>query len=419
MDTESINISNIPATQRTQVGYRTGTNSAQMNQSQNEILQDVLDLFNKANRMEKAIDETRSVVGAENTYLQYRVNDLEAKIATLSQRYRDLSGNSGAHKLIVRYPNEMTVDGSDHAALIDLESMSVTMQPSRISSKVNLYDEGLQATFVPPSLSLALSPAATILGQGVLSITESDPINAFNGDAGTYWARRVLTDETVNEVTVDLTIGLPEDIITTRETNTITLNPYPVNAVDVLAVEYRKEGAWTSVPGFEDHRASLIEEYTDIYGTAYERPVMKDAANLKLCFRGIDANQLRIRLRQRHFLSAEAGKREFHLGIKGMRVSQNTYAKEYSTFQTDIVFPEENGSIIVHGADAVLNNPSELSDRSVQCEYYYYGSDEMPHKVPETVPFTLTGKRMLVKFHLYGTEVTPNVSRVQVGYTIV
>jgi hypothetical protein len=416
----NISINNIPNSKRTEVGYRTITNSGEVNELQGEILSDILDLFNKANRMEKEIEEAKTVIGVENMYLQYRITDLETKLATITQRYKDLTASDpNASRTIIRYPNEMYVDGSEYSAFIDLENLDVTMQPSITVSKANLYDEALKATFVPPSLKLETGPETFQVGGAIIEIEDNKLSNAFDGDDTSYWVRKVVTDNTIDSVTTELIIGLPEDIITTRDINTIIINPYPVNAVDVLSVEYKENGSWVQLDAFKSHRCSVLENYTDIFGNTFTRPAINDCPNIKLCFKSINANQLRITLRQRHFIQGENNTRAFFLGAKNIEILQNSYMKEYCTFNAVVEFPEINNTIIVKDTELVLNNASETLFNTVQYEYFYYDSNDKPHKILETAPFSLQGHKMLIKFKMHNEYVTPNIAMIKVKYKVI
>ena len=73
MDSIKTGISNIPHTRLNKVGFRTTTSSDTHNDNQDKILEDILDLYNKSNNIEKKLTQALYVSNCENKYLQSKV----------------------------------------------------------------------------------------------------------------------------------------------------------------------------------------------------------------------------------------------------------------------------------------------------------------------------------------------------------
>lgn len=400
---------------QTEFGYRQVTDSQQMNELHQDILSDVLDLFNRSNEFEEEIEYIQHTLTAENSFLRYRVNDLEIALAKLAEQMRQMS-RSREIKTMAIFPNQMSVEDDGHGALIDYESLSVTMKPTRSVSKVNVYDETLDTTYVPNSLELTYGPSTSKVGYEILQIEDNGPEKAFNGDPSDYWVRRHLCHSNCQEVRCELIIGLPENVVTTKNMNMIKINPYPVDAVDVMNVELKVNGSWMPVPGFLTHGRNALESYQDIFGNETEKEYICNAPNLKFDFKELSASEIRITLRQRNYIRQENGMREFYLGLKSVSVMQCSYHNDYYTFQAEVNFPEIERNIQIEDTEIVLNNPEEYTYNQIQYEYYAYDNTGTPHRISQTAPFTLNGHRLLIKFRIAEGSSTPSVRQVNVQY---
>lgn len=406
-------VSNIPLTQKMAIGYRTVTDSNQINIFQEDVINDILDLFNKANDIEKSLIESKDIISIENKYLQLKVQSLESNMAIIIQKYLDLSSGTKI-KTINIYPSQCYIDSGTYGAFIDLENNDITMKISSSSSKVSFYDDVFNTTFIPPSLKVSLLPETDNI-----KVIDNDVTNAFQNNYNTFWTRKIITDSSVTEVTTSMIIVLPEDIVSTRDVNTIIINPYPSDAVDIVSVEYSLYGSWVPVKAFANHVNSVLEEYSDVFGNNYQRPILLDSSSIKLNFKDINANQLRITFRQRNYINGDNNTRIFCMGAKSINILNCKYGKNYSTFCSKVEFPEATGTIVFNGLDVVLNNTDELTTNIVQSEFYYIDNFDVPHKITDSIPFTVPTKKMLIKCKLYKGETTPNINKLKLSYNVV
>lgn len=412
-------INNIPSTKKNTIGYRTVTNSSEQNKQQEDILNDILDLFNKANKIDKSLSEAKEVVDFENKYLQFKLADLEAKMINIAQKYKD-SLDPTQIRIINIYPQNTYIESDVTGAYLDLQYSDITLQPIASMSKVNLYDAVMDTTFIPPSLRISVNNESLLNKKGILSVTDNELSNPFNGDLSSYWIRKVVTDETINEVTTEMIITLPEDIITTRDINQISISPYPTNAVDIMGIDYRNAscGSWIRIPDFESHVGSAISTYNDIFNNATVYNYIPDAPNVKFNFNEISSNQIRIILRQRHYISGEGNTRIFCMGAKEIQVLNNRYTRDFNTFSFRVDFPEKDKNIIMCDVEPVYNNYTSIPSDSIQIEYYYLDDYDVAHKIVKSIPFTVPSKKMIIKCKMYKSTVCPNLNRLKIKYKL-
>ena len=411
---------NTPSTRPVHFNYRQVTSSEQMNELHDQLLQDILSLHNQANQLTKEMGYVKNTLTTENTFLRYRLSDLESKLALLAQRSMENEAHASAHIFPI-FPTAMSTESDGHEALVDLETLSVTLKPTKVVSKVNVFDEALQTTYVPQSLKLSYGGATSTIGRQVIQIEDSGPENAFNGDPNSYWVRRHVCDASCRAVYCDLIITLPEDVLTTKNINMIKVNPYPVNAVDIVSIDYKENGNWITIPGFSTHSTSMLEPYDELFDietTNQNKATIKNAPNLKFNFKGINANEIRIRLRQENYIKLENGQKEMFIGLKSVEIAQCSYHRDYGSFQADVTFPKDQRQITIQDTEILLNNPSEVSNENIQYEYYSYDSLGHLHKISKAAPFTLPNNRLLIKFKILESATTPNIRQVNVHYTL-
>lgn len=410
---------NIPSTRYSGLNYRQVTSSEQMNELHQQFLQDILTLHNQANRITKEMNYVRNTLTTENTFLRYRLSQLESKLAYLAQRTQEESSQSKT-KIYPIFPTAMTTEPDGHESLIDLESLSVTLMPTKVTSKVNVFDESLQTTYVPKSLKLSYGGATSTVGRQIVQIDDNGPENAFDGDPASYWVRRHVCDASCRAVYCDLVITLPEDVLTTKNINMIKVNPYPANAVDILSIDYKENGNWITIPGFSSHSAGMLEPYDELFEVetaAQPQTTIKNAPCLKFNFKGINANEIRIRLRQENYIKLESGHKEMYVGLKSVEIAQCAYHQDYGSFQADVEFPSDSRQITIQDTEILLNNASEVSQDNIQYEYYSYDSFGHLHKISKAAPFILPNNRLLIKFKILENSTTPNIRQVNVHYT--
>ena len=99
----NIGISNIPGSKLNPVGFRSVTSSKDYNENQENIINDILNLYNKANSISEKIADMGQLSNCQNTITNTRIEHLKAKIDNL---IGTLSGNI---KSLYIYPTPSSV----------------------------------------------------------------------------------------------------------------------------------------------------------------------------------------------------------------------------------------------------------------------------------------------------------------------
>lgn len=417
-----LQIKNIPSIQEIEFKTREISDSHKLNQMQEQVFNDILDLFNKTNTLQKEMCEMSVAANIESTCYAKRLEETLTKLSLIEEQYDNLLLAPEDFRTITRYAIDATVDElSPFSAVIDSNTNDIIANIISSVSKTRLYDDTYDETLIPPSLKIYVGPDSfNTDNEHILTIEDSDISNALDGNISTVWFRRIVTDTSVESIENEVVIGLPEDIITSRMVNQIILSPYPSGYVDIMNVEYKTNGAWQTIPGLEYHTCYSEEEYEDIFGNKYTRGVIKNAPNIKLNFKPIQTNQIRIKLRQRNYeYDAQNNRRVWYLGIRDLDVNYNRYTKDHSEFDMVFDFPETDKNIKIYDTEIFCNNNIDSSVlENIYKEYYYYDADGNTHKVSDSLPFILTGHKLMVRFTIEGTIDTPNINKCSVKYKL-
>lgn len=387
-------ISNIPHTRLNQVGFRTITSSENHNDNQDKILDDIIDLYNKANNIEKKLTESLQIANCENRYLDLKIRELTEKLNNINS-----SKSTALVKTVSVYPNKVRTP-MIYPAKIDNITSDITITPIVSSSKVRIEDSDMENIFIPPSLNVSLSD---IKATGIVSVEDSDVRNAFNGKRDSIWLRRVVTNNSITSIETTMTITLPEDVVTTYNINEIKLCTFPLNTIDIVSVKYRiSNGAWKDIPSFKEHTSST-------------NGIIKSAPNVKFNFSDIVANQIQIVFKQNNHVT-ENSKRVFYLGCSEIDIRGNRYDNYSNHIEFDIEIPNDITKPVITDVSAIYNNASELSGNAVQYEFFYIGTDNLMHKVRERFPFISPSNKLIAKCKIFNGNSTPNISRFDIKY---
>lgn len=418
----SIPIQNIPSIQETEFKTREISDSNKLNTIQDQVFNDILDLFNKANVLQKELYEYNVAANIESKCYSNRLEDTLTRLALIEERCNNLILRPEDERTITRFAiDAITDETSPFYAIVDHNTNDIISNVISSVSKTSLYDETYDENLIPPSLKVYIGPDSfNTENEHILDIQDSNINNALDNDISTVWFRKVTTDQTVSVIENEVVIGLPEDIITSRLINEIVLYPYPAGYVDVMSIEYKANGSWQKIPGFENHSGITEEEYEDIFDNRLTRKIIKDCPNIKLNFNDIQSNQIKVKLRQRHSEpDLFETRRIWYLGIRELNVNYNVYTKEHSEFDMIYEFPETDSNIQIIGSNIYCNNnvPSSVME-NIYVEYYYYDADGNTHKVPNSLPFILQGHKLKVRYTIEESNETPNIYKCDVKYKL-
>ena len=413
-------IRNIPEIKEREFKYRTLMSSHELNELQTEAFKDILDLFNKANSLQKSLYEFNLINGIESSVYSKRLSESLLKLQHTEELYNNLRADSSTFRTQSRFAYEADIIEDDYKAIINKDTNDITANVISSTSKTHLYDETYDEILVPDSIQAFIGPDDFKVGENIYSIEDSDVNNIFDGTDHNVWYRKVITNTDVEYIENEIVIALPEDIITTRLVNEIVVNPFPLGSMDIMDVQYKSNGAWVRVPGFDTHFGAEEESYNDIFGNTYKRVMIPNANNLRFNFKAAQINQIKIKMRQRNFdYDSSLDRRTWYLGIRNIDVSYNRYSKDNSIFSETFEFPETDRLIKVYDAEVLFNNVKSNNEQfNVVKEYYYFDGSNNYHRISSSAPFILNGHKMLVKFFIESTDETPNIYMTRVKYRL-
>lgn len=416
-------LNNIPSTQKREAKYRSNISSKDLNDQQSELLHDVLDLFNKSNKLEKDITELSMLSMINSSLYNQVILGLKGEINSLKDNVQNSNNDPDAMKTMTCYAADAQVENSKYDAIVSVETSDITAKMISSLSKVRVYSEAFDEALVPSSVKVMIGPDSFANNPHVLSIEDNNVNKAFDGDNRTAWLRRVITDESVEEIENEIVVGLPEDIITTRMINQIIIKPVVV--ADIVDVQTKVNGAWVTVPGFLNHSEIQEVKKINVFDDFDYEDVIVNTMGIKLNFPDIYTNQVKIKLRQRcHTSDKENNRRIWYLGLTGFDINYNRYSKSQSVFSMVYDFSKEPSGkdIKIYDSKVFLNNEEydeqKGSKFNISKEYYYFDDDDNAHKIPSTCPFVLTGKKLMVKYIMEANIDTPNVYKCQISYKI-
>lgn len=421
MSGSNLFVRNIPSIQDRVFKYRGKMNSHALNEMQEESFADILDLFNKANALQKSVYEMNMANNIESMCYTRRLSDTVLELNQLRDKYNNLTASLNDYRYLTRYAYQADIDNDDYAASVDASTNDVIAHIASSNSKTRLYDSTYDEILIPPSLQTYIGPDSFRIGGDIYSIEDTDIKNAFDGNHSSVWLRKVVTSQSVEQIENEIVIGLPEDIITSRLVNEIVIHTFPVGYVDVMDVLYKSNGAWRQVPGFKQHDGCEEHQVVDMFGNVSTYFSINDAGNLRFNFQDLQTNQIKIKLRQRHYeTDHENARRIWYLGLRDVDIVYNVYTRDHSEFSVVFDFPEVNHNIKIYDTEVFFNNDNVTNDKNfgVTKEYFYFDANGNAHKNPATCPFILQGHKVMVKFTIEGTQITPNIHKCKIKYKL-
>lgn len=383
--------------------FRTPISSAVQNQQTEEVLFDLLNLSNRNNRIEESIAETKDLLFIESAYRDTIVNRLLNEVKAL----KAAAASGDSIKTLILGVDDMYIDGSNlTTANIDKLNNCITLPYSSSVSKTVLKDELSGETYIPPGLT-----AKTVLINrvGILNEEGNSPLNALRSDHG-IWYSKVTTEKGINTVEMNLEIELPDTIIDTRDVNTIIINPFPYASYDITGVFYKLYGDWIEIPGISSHT-----DVEKVLQSGITKHILKNSGNILLSFKDVSAKSIKISMRQSKFVEEE-GKNVFYIGARSIEILNRRYEQMSGSvfLKADI---GNNAPAIIHDVIGVINNKSELTENCIQYELFALDENDMPSRL-SALPLTVANGKLLIKCNIYRDKITPNISQIQVKYSV-
>lgn len=305
--------------------------SADYNDSQQEIISDIVSLTNVVNSLNTRLTNSILILNNENAHLRRQVNALReqqnyseqgaVRYNSIVHRFIDFSNTEG-----IDFPNGLD---DSKSAMMSAEYGEVTLPPNSIENK--FYSTSLVSNklITPPISVKVLGSFDKNDGEGFTNyerggrVVEGIPEYAFNGINDLYWVRKVEfpIDSRVDQVECELTVTVPEG--SSSNANLIEVVPFPNGAVDVT------ELATASDLGNNFIRVSTFQPTDNFIARRYH-------------FAATTVDQIKIRLRQRNWVE-ENGKKVFYYGLQELSLKLVDYDK---SFTPGAVFGTNNSFLI-------------------------------------------------------------------------
>lgn len=391
----------VPVTRMDPIAYRSKNESARQNEFQEDVFFDLMQAFTDLNAQRVEIENLMEVMATENKFLQMRLHELQNQVRQLPS-LPDSDGRYTAAVFVGDMRSEADTAGTQPLA-IDAVHRIATLPLAKDGrvSKVYLTDALTGEPFVPQTTGILALPAA----DGA-AISDTNLRAALDGQDRTTWVRKVREplDSDVEQAEVAVVITLPENIISTRDVNTITVHPFPAQSVDIVNVELGLNDTWVTAPGFTPQEA---------------------AGPIRLCFPARPVSQVRVTLRQRHWIE-EAGQRVFYLGAQEIGIFKESYGAQRAAFTVPVTLtnPGQATSYTIHSITPVFANQDALSgDARALFSYALYTVNPETGAVTfaqDQLPAVVKQPQLLLKATLHAdtqTGATPALEAVMIKYT--
>ena len=398
-------INNIPSSNRKDFGYKAINSSSVHNKNQEEILNDILDLYNKTNSIEKVINEQLDYIKLENTTLESIYMAMYNKYLDLYQRYESML-NIKDEKRYIASPQDCNIFDDEFGAIIDNITSDITVRPSKKVSKFIIFDSITDSVYIPDTLNVNIRE---VNDKGIISTTNNDIYAPFYNDNNLYWTRKVVTDNTVEEVETEYIISLPEDIMTTFDMNEIFISPF-LCRVKAVYGRFGDSNTWELINGQENHDA--------IRFTTGSLGYINNNRPFRLNFPDTKINQIKILLSSSNYTEGETNIRTFMYGLKRVAGYINYYNDyEANTFQFDVSLKDHQG-LMITGVTPHFNNSTEYGKYSKDfvCDIYYQDESGYYHKIVDTFPFIPTTENLRVKCKFGKSFKEANVKYIELKY---
>lgn len=381
--------------------FRDTTESENQNDYMQQVFYDIASLFDLANKQEDEIEWMHKFFEIASHYSQEHHDVMRKELDALKEDLQAIQrpGESYTKHVFPSDAREDVTAEEFERAVIDTHHDIITVPYSTFSSsKLYLYDEINEEYILPNMIEHSIVPAA----DGV-SIIENDFRHCLTPDEFKLWHREYrMFKGTSDHVEAEIVIQLPEEIISTRDTNTLYIHPFPLNTMDILSVEYQTNGGWSPLPGF--------------------LPV-QEAGNTKFCFSPIEVSAVRIKLRQRHFIE-KGGMQVFHMGIREIGIAHHDYQNGVGRFEMPVAFnPAFTNKQILTVVPRFLNEGtlSAYHDNIKLLTFKVYEVDSEGNEkyISDTFPIQVKTEKIVLKGILSfdrNTRSTPALASVEVVY---
>lgn len=378
----------VPTSKNKTASYRRIIKSSDINEKQENLLRDILELYNKSNTLNNKLNHTITLMDYENKFLRRKIEALENKF---NDKF-----NEGSINNIKIFPSDMN-SNEDYPVEINYMSYDLSQNIIKRISKINIYDELTGKTIIPASLNATYN--ILYKTNSYLKFSSNELLNAFDGQHETGWLCNITTNNSVNSVQVEIIVTLPVTAVTSYQVNEIIVESFPVASVNVKSIQYSSSYiAWTDIPSFDEH---YLNDGNGI----------KDNTVARFNFKPIEANKIRIVLEQPYFTNKN-NLREFCLGAKDIQINYTKPSNQEGFFNFKLNIPETIKKPTLNSSNIIYNNPSQIDENTIELEYFYRDNEDILHKINGTLPLALPSNEIEVKGKIYQCDNTVNLSHI-------
>lgn len=400
-------INNIPSANRKNFGYKSINRSEEHNENQNEMLADILDLYNKTNAIERVLNRNMDFIKSENSYLESLNSIILNKYNDLLSQYEELKNDATERRLLIT-PSSCYASDKKYGAVIETKTSSITRRPNSKISKFAIFDEVADSMYLPDTLTVTITDDNS---NGVITKSNNDIYSPFYKDDNLYWTRRVVTDNTVEKMRTNYIITLPEEIMTTPLMNELYINPFMCKVIEVYC-RYGDSALWESIEG---------QLYNPAISNASDSSVDSDIQSIrpiKLNFENKKINQIKILVESDMYTEGESNFRTFMYGLKEINGYINYYSDyESSSFEFEASIPDTDLYEIT-GIKVYFNNGSDsgVYYQDFNYEFFYKDNDDEYHKITDTFPFTPPTNNIKVRCTFGERYYEINIRKIEIIY---
>lgn len=407
-----ISNSNIPESKYIKLKYRDLSSSSLFNENQSSIISDILDLYNKANKIEEMLIEANSIFDNETNYSKFKIKRLESEIENIKERYEAIILSKEYFKSYI-YPFDIL---STSTVNIDSQCNCITVFPNRYETKTYIKNEITNDVYVPNDIVCNIKYENLYKEADIFNEKENDISLSYNGNNNSYWIRKVIvSNENINNIIFSYELEIPDSIINSRNINELIIMPYPTNSIDILNIEYKTfNGSYEQLPNYFDYCMNQ-NDFNVRWNSNSEGYELIDVDSLKFNFNDIEAHRIKITASQKYFVSNENNTKTFIIGFKCVEPRYNYYNTNNHKINFIIDFPK-NKAIQFESIFPVYTNSAQINNTSIKFDYYNLYPNGAKTKILNKAPFICATNQLYVECYIKAEDCSPNIIKFEAKY---
>ena len=305
--------------------YKGPSSSTEFNRIRNEMHQDLMNLFQIANRHEQEIKDNMDILIRSNFFLQNKVVELETSLEKIAYDMMQKEWNQDNQRAIKTFYSLEGLSDGDAAkeAYVNTTYGYSTVYHSDTVSKIS-FKTSDNDVVIPESLQVSVLESNNVQpinsSTGMLDYYPIDDENvalAFDRDKNSFWVHTSSfpEDSGVSEVYGILHIKLPLDALNDIYSNVLTINPFPEYSMTIRDIQVKGYGEqWFRLPNFP----TMKENNMDVPAP------MTNTGKTSFVFPKTEITEIQILFAQPYWFSNE-GQRDFVYGFQEIELEHRIY----------------------------------------------------------------------------------------------